>query len=278
MRANPDERSFEQLRRHYEAERRVSDRLRNSSRCERRYLYTSLYDQIVKLVLDHPGLARNQDARRQADAVSDQMKILRRFLKADTTFLEVGAGYCRLSFEVAKIVKKVYAVDVSEEMTRTPSQPENFELIISDGCSIPVPENSVDVVYSHQLMEHLHPDDALEQLGNIYAALAPNGIYVCITPNRLTGPHDISKYFDPVATGFHLKEYTNSELATMFGEAGFARVSGLLGANRFYFPTSLLPIKWVEAALISVNSRLKRRIADLLVMKQLLDIRIVARK
>ena len=62
-------------------------------------------------------------------------------------------------------------------------------------------------------MEHLHPDDALEQLQNIYSALVPGGIYLCITPNRLSGPQDVSRDFDMVATGFHLKEYTISELS-----------------------------------------------------------------
>ena len=36
--------------------------------------------------------------------------------------------------------------------------------------------------------------------------------FICLTPHRSTGPHDMSKYFGDVATGFHLKEYTNKEL------------------------------------------------------------------
>ena len=39
-------------------------------------------------------------------------------------------------------------------------------------------------------------------LANLYRALKPGAVYVCITPNRLSGPHDISLYFDSVATGF----------------------------------------------------------------------------
>lgn len=61
-------------------------------------------------------------------------------------------------------------------------------------------------------MEHLHPDDAYEQLQEIYNALIPGGIYICITPNRLSGPHDVSQYFDSIATGFHPKEYTTVEM------------------------------------------------------------------
>jgi len=60
--------------------------------------------------------------------------------------------------------------------------PANFTLIISDGCSIPAQRNSVDVAYSNQLMEHLHPDDALEQVHNVLDVLKPGGVYICITP------------------------------------------------------------------------------------------------
>jgi len=73
-------------------------------------------------------------------------------------------------------------------------------------------------------MEHLHPDDALTQLQNIYQAISEHGIYICVTPNRLSGPHDISKYFSEFSQGFHLKEYTVTELYHLFKAAGFSTV------------------------------------------------------
>jgi len=103
--------------------------------------------------------------------------------------------------------------------------PENFSFALSDGTSIPVPSGSVDVAYSNQLMEHLHPDDALEQLANVHRALKPGSVYYCITPSRISGPHDISVYFDSVARGLHLKEYSYRELTDLFRRAGFRRVA-----------------------------------------------------
>ena len=75
-----------------------------------------------------------------------------------------------------------------------------------------MPAGSVDLAFSDQLMEHLHPDDAVEQLRNIHRALKPGGVYVCVTPNRLYGPSDISAFFDDEARGFHLKEYSLDEI------------------------------------------------------------------
>jgi SAM-dependent methyltransferase len=130
-----------------------------------------------------------------------------------------------------------------------------------------VPENSVDVAYSHQLMEHLHPDDALEQLQNIYQALKPGGIYICITPNRLSGPHDVSRYFDEVATGFHLKEYTVTELNDLFHAVGFSQVNWVKNSSKIHleiplFFGTIYPIKISEKILEKIPYTSRRKIAS----------------
>ena len=109
-------------------------------------------------------------------------------------------------------------------------------------------------------MEHLHPDDACEQLENIYHALVPGGVYVCITPNRLTGPHNISKHFDEAANGFHLKEYTILELSNIFRKAGFSRVRVYIGAKRKYI-IPVCPIVLCEILLNKLPFVLRKNIA-----------------
>jgi SAM-dependent methyltransferase len=216
-------RNVEQLREHYEIEKALASRLLNSTKEDRQHLYTALYDELYTNVTHHPRWTRKSSSEITSWIVSQRMQLLQRYLSPEKTYLEIGPGDCSLAVEVSKHVKKAYAVDVATEVTKNQVFPQNFQFIVSDGCSIPVPENSVDLAYSHQLMEHLHPDDALDQLKNIYKALAPKGMYICITPNRLSGPHDISKYFDEVATGFHLKEYTVTELSNLFRRVGFSK-------------------------------------------------------
>jgi SAM-dependent methyltransferase len=206
------------------------------------------------------------------------MKVLRPFLNKNITFLEIGPGDCALSFELTRFVKQVYAVDVSDEITKASKIPENFQLNLSDGCSIPVPSNSVHVAYSNSLMEHLHPDDALEQLQHIYNALAPGGVYICITPNRLNGPADISKYFDVIATGFHLKEYTSFELSNLFKQVGFSRVRAYLGARGKYASLPVFPIALCEKLLDKLPHTLQKAIARTLLFRLLLGIRLIGVK
>jgi SAM-dependent methyltransferase len=169
-------------------------------------------------------------------------------------------------------------VDVSGEITKGAARPANFELILSDGSSIPVPAGSVHVAYSNQLMEHLHPDDALEQLRNVYAALAPGGRYVCITPNRLTGPHDVSEHFDEVATGFHLKEYTATELARIFKAAGFSRISAFASYREQFFAVPVFLLKIAESVVAVLPRSSRRQVARRLPFRALLRAAVVGEK
>ena len=264
---NNEKRSWEQLKEHYKIEKELASRLLNSTKQERQYLYTDLYDELYRRVPHHSQLTRKLSPEKSAMTVAQRMQLLEKFLTPQTIFLEVGAGDCSLSIEVSKRVKKVYVVEVSKEITKQIIFPDNVEFILSDGFSIPVPENSVHVAYSHQLMEHLHPDDAIEQLQNIYKALAPKGIYICITPNRFSGPHDISQYFDQVATGFHLKEYTVTELYQLFSIAGFSQISWFKNKDKLNLKIPLISsvvilIKLIEKILNSLPFSIRKTIAN----------------
>jgi SAM-dependent methyltransferase len=204
--------------------------------------------------------------------------LLKRFLRPDSVYLEIGPGDCALAREVAADVKQVYAVDVSLEIAGGLSLPANFALALSDGSTIPVPDGSINVAYSDQLMEHLHPDDALEQLRNIHKALAPGGVYICLTPNRLSGPHDISRYFDERATGFHLREYTATELLGIFRATGFSKVKMLAGARGIYLPLPSFLFKLMEGTLVRLPLRLSKSISRSLPFRLILGIRLVATK
>jgi SAM-dependent methyltransferase len=269
-------RTVEQRHEHYQIERAFAQQLRLASKDERKVLYSTLYNELFRRVPHHPQLQRKSGDVDQT-RLDQQLRSLMRFLKPDTTFMEIGAGDCGLAFAVAPLVAKVWAIDVSEEISRRSAPPANFRLIISDGTSIDVPAESVDLAYSNQLMEHLHPDDAADQLRNIYAALRPGGAYLCLTPSRLSGPHDVSRFFDREATCFHLKEYTSGELAAIMREAGFRRVYATITIGRHALPLPILPIKLVESLLSALPYGLRRGIARRLPVRKLLG-RVIAIK
>lgn len=224
-----DARTPERIRAHYEIEVELASRLRHAPREARRRLYGEVYDELFERVPDHPQLARRATPAEQIEYAERPVELIRQFLPAGGAYVEIGAGDCATVRRVAQFAGSATAVEVSADIV--PSDlPPNVRVEISDGVSVPVPAASADLVYSNQLMEHLHPDDAMEQLRNIARALKRGGRYICITPNRLTGPHDISAGFDDEARGFHLREYTYAELARGLRHAGFRRVGVLESA------------------------------------------------
>jgi len=271
-------RSAERLRVHYRVERKLADRLRRAPDAEaRRRIFATMYDDLFREVPDHPRLrARADTIAERARDIEWDLAQLRPYLEQGCTFLEVGAGDCALAARVAEGAKAVYAVDISDQAAGP--LPANVSLVISDGTSIPVPPGTVDLAFSDQLMEHLHPDDAREQLRNIHRALRPGGVYFCITPNRLYGPSDISAYFDDEARGFHLREYTLTEMARILAEAGFPRMHTYVGARGLFmrFPRAIL--RALEWALERIEPPLRRRIAGTKPLRALLGLRVAAIK
>jgi SAM-dependent methyltransferase len=153
----------------------------------------------------HHQVERDSSAEERRAAIEERLALLRRFVDEDTVFLDIGAGDACMTREVARTAKRSYALDVSKEILGGIHDPR-VTAVLSDGRSVPVPNGSVSLVYSCQVMEHIDPDDALDQLHNIHRAMAPGGAYLCVTPNRMTGPHDVPESFDREARGAPQKE------------------------------------------------------------------------
>ena len=217
----PAHRSEAQIREQYGLERALARRLREADRDERPALYSRVYDELFQTLAHHPQVTRNDNR----PALASQIRFLRPYLSTETRLLELGAGNGSLAKAIAPAIRAVFALEVSDEVIRRIPRQSNLEVIRACGPEIPLADDAVDLVYSYQVMEHLHPDDAFTQLREVVRVLAPGGAYLCITPNRLSGPHDISRFFDREATGLHLREYTVGELSELFYAAGFAHVS-----------------------------------------------------
>jgi SAM-dependent methyltransferase len=273
-----DARSPEQIREHYEIERELAERLQGAAKGERRLLYRTLYDELFRRVPHHPQLMQKSSPATKAREVGRQLGLLGRFLAPATRFLEVGPGDCALAFAVAERVKWVYGVDVSDTITKQAMVPGNFTLLTTDGSSIDLAPDTVDLAYSNQLMEHLHPEDALDQLRNIFRVLVPGGRYVIVTPNRLSGPWDVTRYFDRVARGFHLKEYTVGDLRSLLQAAGFRQVGAYVGARGLFVkvPTGLICV--LERVLAALPEGIGWIVAHTTPVRLLLGMRLVAAK
>ena len=273
-----ENRTPEQVREHYEIEVALADRLRRAGPAERPALYGKLYDELFRRVPHHPQVTRKFTADEERLDVERQLSFLRPHLESRDVFLEIGAGDCAVSRQVANICRQAYALDVSPEIAGGQPLPTNCEFVLSSGCDIPLPPLFVDVVYSNQLMEHLHPDDAQAQLHNIQRAIRPGGKYVCVTPNRVSGPWDVSMYFDEVARGFHLREYSLEELTDLLHKAGFSRVDVYAGGRGYFMQVPKEVVRLAESVLKRLPYSIRSRLAHWMPVRGLLGLRMVAWK
>lgn len=271
-------RTEEQLREHYEIEKELASKLRNATAVERKTLYSDLYNEMYRRVPHHPQFNKKFDAELRNKEIKNHVGWLERYFSKSKSFMELGPGDCLLSFELCKYFKDVYAIDVSDEITKNPDKPENFKLFLSDGSSVDVQAETIDVAFSNQLMEHLHPDDALAQIQGIFNALKSGGVYLCVTPHRFKGPGDISRYFDDVATGFHLKEYTNKELCSMFKSAGFRKINSMLTLRGFSIIIPSYIVIALEMLIKPLPHHFRKKICSMWVTDHFLSIKLIAIK
>jgi len=271
-------RTSERIRHHYDIERGLADRLRNAGPDERPGLYTELYTELFERVTDHPQVLESADPSIEQRRMLGQLRFLKRLVTKDTVYLELGPGVCSLARAVAAQVSQVFAVDVTDAVAGQKGFPENFELVLSDGTSVPVNQGSVDLAFSNQLMEHLHVDDALAQLENVYQALKPGGTYFCITPSSISGPHDVSRHYDKVATGFHLKEYRYQDLVPLFKAVGFKEFKGIVGYRGWGITLPLGPLLLLERFVEALPSSLSAAIARFPPIRLGLGVKLLAKK
>ncbi len=245
------ERSIERLRVHFEVEKALADELRKAPRERRPAIYARMYDELFAAVPDHPRLVRRENPSLARPKLDRELRLLRKWIRPHTSFLEFGAGDCRLSFEISPHVQRVIAVDIADQRGTSVASPRNFELVVYDGYQLDVPERSVDVAFSQDMIEHLHPEDVELHFRIIHRLLRPGGRYVFTTPHRLNGPHDVSRYFSEEPRGFHLAEWTFTELDRLLRRCGYSGVA-------FYRYAKGVPVRQPRAAIFALEAGIGR--------------------
>ena len=94
----------------------------------------------------------------------------------------------------------------------------------------------------------------------------------------MTGPHDISRHFDDVATCFHLKEYTIGELTRLFREVGFRKVALYVSTGSRPQAVATWPFAAVETMLLPLPRRQRLALAELVRPRVLYSFRLLGVK
>lgn len=257
-------RTPDQLRNHYQVEKDLADRLKKSNREERKALYEVMYDELFDKVPDHPRLTKRADPKLTLVKNKNKMKMVRRLLKPNIAFAEFAPGDCAFCFYVADKVRQVYGMDISDQTNQNRKRPDNFELIVYDGYALDMPKDSVDVLFSDQFIEHLHPEDVSEHYTLARSLLVPGGKYIFRYPHRYRGPSDISRFFSDTPKGFHLNESTFTETVEQLERANFSRYQCFWFLNGIRVPVPFRLVRTAERMAKNIPVRFRRLLANVM--------------
>lgn len=100
----------------------------------------------------------------------------------NTTILDFGCGTGRITEFMSNDFKKVYGVDISKTMIATALERlanlKNIYLREIDGIHVPLPDNSIQNVFSYLVFQHIKERTMVEDLfDEIHRILMPNGIF-----------------------------------------------------------------------------------------------------
>lgn len=159
--------------------------------------------------------------------------------------LDVGSGVGYGARILAEKASEVVAVDRSEEAVRYAGRKyaaANIEMLVGDARDLPLASDSVDVVVSFELVEHLQGQQA--HLLEMDRVLKPGGLTVISTPNRIFYSQE-SNQTNP----FHTREFDFREF--------YAFLKSVFSSVEVYFQNHV-------AGLIIGNPSLYRRVTTCL--------------
>jgi SAM-dependent methyltransferase len=258
------------IRQWYLLEKRLAHQILSSSRHNRTEITIEAYDELFSQIPWHPALSRS--AKAEQENLEGKWIFFGHLLGPHSNVLEIGTGNANLTrFLAQETTGRCAGIDISKEvLTRKPSDPPNLELHIMDAVELDFPTDTFDLAISDQLIEHLHPDDVGHHFARVCHVLKENGVYGFRTPSRLDGPHDVSRYFDDVATGFHLKEWTYGELVDILRQAGFKKMRTMIVPYGLARRSSLArSLGTIASSLLNPSERLVEKVKDKQVRKAL---------
>jgi len=182
---------------------------------ERKLLLKNGYDMVSKIVASINKEIRSYGAGDiHINLVNSCIKDIKKNRAKSIIFFEIGVGIGL----VFKNVQKIEGVTAKGcDVNKMCDDSNVLEMDVIEGLN-QLDDESVDIFYWNDVLEHLLEDEVDFIISLIKKKLSSGGMLITVTPNRLTGPWDISRLFEPLGTkakGFHFHEYTFAEVLNL---------------------------------------------------------------
>jgi cyclopropane fatty-acyl-phospholipid synthase-like methyltransferase len=210
---------------HWNLEKQLTQKLLNSTPNNRWEVFEQCYSTLYK-ELEWINRLTEQKNSQPKQKYAEWLEVIG---SPPKKLYEIGSGKGEMIQFLAESGFECKATEVSRERGKKHVL-DSFPNLLwgnSDGIHLDRFEQAgtYDVVISHQVVEHFHPDDLIEHLEGCRNILIEDGRYIFSTPHCYTGPHDVSIVFNrDRPQGMHLKEYTYRELVRAIKQAGYKNV------------------------------------------------------
>ncbi|MBN1909002.1 MAG: class I SAM-dependent methyltransferase [Pirellulales bacterium] len=203
---------------------------------ERAEVIRTAYDTVVTVMDRYRDGASNRSLGLNLNLIGPFVeRLLRRQMRHGLSgqFFEIGFGRGILlkwladkGFEVAGLDPSVVLLEQATELL---GPALNGCLHLGTLLDLPqaVKERRFGLVYSNDVIEHIPPDEVVENLRQAYLLLEPRGLLVTVTPNWHGRPSDVTRDWCPPRTeakALHLQEYSLRDMTSMLRQVGFRRV------------------------------------------------------
>jgi len=179
---------------------------------------------------DNGRAITEQEFRQSGGTAYKQFIAEDELIKGKESILDYGCGTGRLTEFMARDFKKVIGVDISAAMIAEGRQRlkelENVEFLETDGKSIQLPDESVNLVFSYLVFQHIKERVMVENtFKEIYRVLTPGGIFKVLL--RSDKQKDMNRWWSGV-------EYNEESIGVLYERLGF-RLLKTLPVDRYAF-------------------------------------------
>ena len=207
---------------HYEQEKAFAGLIRQTKpfSVERAEIMHSGYKAINAIMLKRGYLEGNiiESYGSHDSYILFLKKIIKKSKKKSCIFFEAGVGTGKIIRAIAEIPNlNVMGCDIYIDKKFFNDQLNVTEGTIYENL-LKLEDDTIDIFYWNDVIEHIPEDEIEEHIRLLAKKMAPKGLIITITPNRLNGPHDITRHYEPrgIAKGFHFYEYTFKEVLGLF--------------------------------------------------------------
>ena len=144
--------------------------------------------------------------------------------------VDVGCGFGWLEYRMASLAKSIVAIDIDDKNIKLASKyvkNKNVSFVKASALELPIKTNSIDIVISSEMLEHLPVGTEEIFFKEVHRVLKDNGYFYITTPFK----NFWSVIFDPAWWLIKHRHYSIKDLKKMAEKSGLKMIKYKVGGK-----------------------------------------------